>query len=807
MAYIINLSVHDIVDTLLRRGHIDTRIFNQTSMQEGTRLHALYQAAQQDGYIDEYPLSHTFIQEDFIFRVSGKADGVYISPENKKEVLVEEIKTTVAPLDEFIADHGEWHLGQAMFYAYILALDKKLDHVEILLTYIRQQNTQEMKKIRKTYLFEDLKRFVEDLILRYTRFQKKLQRFKMERNQSTIDLAFPFSEFRPGQKEMMDFVTKANENEEKVYIEAPTGSGKTISVLYPLIKRFGEKKLDCIYYLTSKNSIKKIAMDTIQLFQNLGVKCKSIEYTAKENVCFNDKKGHCNPDECPFAHHYYDKLMDAILDSLELEDAFTRSRIEDICYHHTMCPYQFQLDLSQYCDILVMDYSYVFDYRDRMALEQGSVARTKTSLLIDECHNLPERVRDMYSLEFFLSDIKDVLPSLGRMEFSTLKADVLALEKAIEEIELDNLTQEDRKEHVYVMEKIPDNIVSCLEDFLVDMKASLKKFALIIDENMLNFFYLANSFSILANYCNAKEYEGEYLIYCRLNAKNEITSIKISNLDSRKIIEECTDYFSSTTFFSATLSPKEYYIDLLAGEIKEDNHLFLHSPFSMENRRVFLDTRLSLRYQDRNETLYSVYSLCRNAIEQKMGNYFIFCPSFDYLEQLASFFMQDHFENTSLVIQSRSMKEQERAEFLSKFESNPDKTTIGLLVLGGVFSEGIDLVGNRLIGAIIISAGLPSIGFERNHLKNYFSKDENGQKGFHYAYTYPGINKILQAGGRVIRTKEDKGFILYIDSRFSQSLYQKIFKEVYPDFIRVVSPSQVKAALRQFWKEKDNNEL
>ncbi len=807
MAYILNLSVHDIVDTLLRRGHIDTRVFNQASMQEGTRLHALYQAAQQDGYIDEYALSHTFIQDEFIFRVSGKADGVYISPENKKEVLVEEIKTTVAPLDEFISDHGEWHLGQAMFYAYILALDRKLDHVEILLTYIRQQNFHEMKKIRKTYPFLDLERFVNDLILRYCRFQKKLMRFKKERNESTIGLAFPFSEFRPGQREMMDFVTKANDEEKKVYIEAPTGSGKTISVLYPLIKRFGEEKLDRIYYLTSKNSIKKIAMDTIQLFQNLGVKCKSIEYTAKENICFNDKKGRCNPDECPFARHYYDKLMDAILDSLELEDDFSRNRIADICYHHTMCPYQFQLDLSLYCDILVMDYSYVFDYRDRMALEQGSVARTKTSLLIDECHNLPERVRDMYSMEFFLSDIKDVLPSLGRGEFSSLKADVKALEKAIQEIELSSPTDEDKKEQVYVLNKIPDNIVSCLDDYLVDMKACLKKYALIIDDIMLDFFYLANSFYILSSYCNAEEYSGEYLIYCRLDQNEEIKSIRISNLDSRKIIRECTDYFTSTTFFSATLSPKEYYIDLLAGEIKEDNHLFLSSPFQKENRRVFLDTRISLRYQDRNATLYSVYSLCRNAIEQKIGNYFIFCPSFDYLEQLSSFFMQDHSENISLVIQSRSMREQERAEFLSRFESNPDKTTIGLLVLGGVFSEGIDLVGNRLIGAIIISAGLPSIGFERNHLKNYFSKEDDGQKGFHYAYTYPGINKILQAGGRVIRTKEDKGFILYIDSRFSQSLYQKIFKDVYPDFIRVVSPSQVKATLRQFWKEKDNNEL
>jgi DNA excision repair protein ERCC-2 len=799
-----SLSVHDIVDVLLRRGHIDTRIFNQSSMQEGTRLHALYQREQQDGYIPEYSLSHTFRQEDFTYCVSGKADGVVINPSNKKEVMVEEIKTTVAPLDEFIKDHGQWHLGQAMFYAYMIAYDRNLNHVEVVMTYLRQQNYKEQKQISHTYTYEELQRFVEDLILRYTRFQKKLMRFKEIRDESTIGIHFPFGEYRKGQKEMMDLVRYAADSDTKVYVEAPTGIGKTISVLYPLIERFGEKKQDKIFYLTSKNAIKKVAMNSLSIMEGMGVKCKSIEFTSKENFCFNDKKGHCNPDECPFARHYYDKLMDAIFDSLELHNTFDRSTLTDICFHREMCPFEFQLDLSRYCDCLVIDYSYVFDFHDRLELENGSIARSRTTLLVDECHNLPDRVRDMYSLELYPSSLEDVLPSLGRNEFALLKDDVKKIREDFPKFEIDLDDEDVKKEHVQVLNSLPNEFLTHIENFIEDMKPVLKKHALLIDDHLLEFFFKLNNFYFLTTLALDENTKNQYLIYLKLNYQNELSSIRIANLDSRKIITEKTALFSSSIFFSATLSPKEYHIDLLGGRIEENNHLFLPSPFSFENRKIFIDTRLSLRYRDRNDTIYQVYNLCKSAISAKKGNYFIFCPSFDYLQRLSSFFQEEE-DSYELIIQSRNLKDSQREEFLSAFSSDNERTTIGLLVLGGVFSEGIDLVGERLIGAIIISAGLPQIGFERNHLKEYFDKEEGDKekkKGFTYAYTYPGINRILQAGGRVIRSENDRGFVIYIDSRFSQPTYQKVFKEIYPDAIKVISPSQVKTQIKEFFKKE-----
>lgn len=801
MPITLHLSVHDIVDVLLRRGHLDTRIFNQASMLEGSRLHTLYQREQQDGYHSEYPLSYKFYEKDYIFDVSGKADGVYINPLTQ-EVTVEEIKTTVADLDEFIKDHGEWHLGQAIFYAFMLSEELNKDEIIIKMTYLRQQNYKSSKNIIKLYKKEDLNRFVNDLILRYTKYQERIIRYKNERDESCKGLKFPFNTYREGQQEMMDVVSKNAEYKEEVYIEAPTGIGKTISVLYPLVLRFGEKKQDRIYYLTSKNSIKQIAMNTMALFKKEGCKCKSIEFTARENICFNDKKGHCNPDECPFAKHYYDKLMDAIFDSLANYDTFDRKRITSISFDRQMCPYQFQLDLSLYCDVLVLDYSYVYDYHDRLDLQEGSLAKIRSALCVDECHNLPDRVRDMYSIEIDKKEFEDAITYCGYNELSLIKKDIKQIIKEIEKIPLDLESEEYKKEGLNILSELPESFVDEIEDFITDMKSILKKHSLLIDDKLLNFFYDMNSLYYLATLVSQEVYHDAFLTYVRITNTGKLLSIRIANLNSRDIISQYSGYFTSVCYFSATLSPRSYYIELLGGNIDESKYLFLNSPFKKENRKVFIDTRLSLKYRDRNQTLYQVFSLCRNTIEVKKGNYFIFCPSFEYLDRIYSFFQQEPIENSEVIVQGRGMNEQKREEFLNCFSSNNEKTTIGLLVIGGIFSEGIDLLGDKLIGAIIISAGLPQISFERNQLKNYY--DKVGCSGFSYAYTYPGINRILQAGGRVIRSEQDKGIILYIDSRFCESNYRKILSDIYPDAIKVYSTSQVKKELKDFWEEKEN---
>ncbi len=799
MNHTISLSVHDIVDVLLRRGHLDTRVFNQSSMQEGTRLHARYQKEQGDDYYPEYPLSYSFCNEDYVFFVSGKADGVVFK--DTGEVIVEEIKTTVDDLDNFIRDHGEWHLGQALFYAFILAKQKHLSRVTVLMTYIKQNNYRIRKQIIKVYSFEELERFVNDLILRYTALQKKIQRLKIERNESIKNVSFPFKEMRKGQQEVIDFVEKACDEKKEVYVEAPTGIGKTVSVLYPLIERFGKGKCDHIYYLTSKNSIKKVAVNGMSLFTDQGAKTKTVEFTSKENICFNDKKGHCNPDECPFARYYYDKLLDTIFDSLEETSLFDRRRIEEIAYQKTMCPFQLQHDLSTYCDVIIADYSYVYDYHDLLCLRESPIKETHSYLLVDECHNLPDRVRSMYSIELFVSDLRKALGLCVGVPFALLQSDLTSLIEQMEKTDVEDTADGIKENNLVEISQVPQKIVDAVYDCILDMKELLKKAPSLIGDEFLEYYYQLNSFYYLIGLLDDEALRKAFYVYLT-TGEGKINSIRIMNLDSRPLISEGSSLFESVIYFSATLSPKDYYIDLLSGDIRDmSNRLILTSPFPKENRRVFVDANLSLRYKDRDETLYSVYSLVKTAIGERKGNYFVFCPSFDYLERLYSFFQQEPEEGLDIVPQGRFMKEKDKQAYLDNFRADNKRTTVGLLVLGGVFSEGIDLVGDRLIGAIVISVGLPQVNFERNRLKDYFNQESDDQ-GFLYAYTYPGINKILQAGGRVIRTKEDRGFLLYIDARFRQSPYRDVLREVYPDLMPIVSPSQLKMRLREFWKEK-----
>lgn len=799
MSHHISLSVHDIVDVLLRRGHLDSRVFNQSSMQEGSRLHARYQKEQGDDYYPEYSLSYSFHNEDYLFFVSGKADGVIFK--STGEVIVEEIKTTVDELDNFIHDHGEWHLGQALFYAFMLAKQKQLSCVTVLMTYIKQNNYRIRKQITKVYSFEELNRFVNDLILRYTALQRKIQRLKIERNESIKEISFPFKEKREGQQEVIDFVDKACDKKKEVYIEAPTGIGKTVSVLYPLIKRFGKGKCDHIYYLTSKNSIKKIAVNGMSLFTDQGALTKTVEFTSKENICFNDKKGHCNPDECPFARYYYDKLLDTIFDSLEETSLFDRKKVEEIAYRKTMCPFQLQHDLATYCDVIIADYSYVYDYHDLLCLRESPIKETHSYLLVDECHNLPDRVRSMYSIELFVSELRKALNLCVGVPFALFQSDLNQLIEQIGKIDIEEIAGEVKENNLVEITKIPQKVADAVYDCILDMKEILKKSPSLVNDDFLEHFYQLNSFYYLINLLNDDSLKKAFYLYLTLS-EGEITSIRIMNLDSRPLISEGSSLFESVIYFSATLSPKDYYIDMLSGDVQDEmNRLILSSPFPMKNRRVFVDTNLSLRFKDRDDTLYSVYSLVKTSIAERKGNYFVFCPSFDYLERLYSFFLQEPEEGVDIVPQGRYMKEKDKQAYLENFRAGNERSTIGLLVLGGVFSEGIDLVGDRLIGAIIISVGLPQVNFERNRLKDYYNEEKDGQ-GFLYAYTYPGLNKVLQAGGRVIRTKEDRGFLLYIDARFRQSPYREVLKEVYPDLIPIVSPSQLKMRLREFWKEK-----
>ena len=810
MTYTLNISVHTIVDTILRKGHLDTRIFNQASMNEGSTLHRIYQDSQSDSYQPEVSLSGTFHVDEFVLNVSGKDDGLFY---DGRYWCIEEIKTTNTNLDSFMKEQGEWHFGQAVFYAYFFAKQNALNEIKIIITYISQKHFSQQKKIVRILSFDEVANYVNDVVIRYVNFIKKIQRLKEIRNTSWTDIPFPFGNYRKGQKRLIDFVNKAQNAKKVVYVEAPTGIGKTVSVLYPSLKRFATNDADQIFYLTSKNSIKKIAMETLRLFALSGSKAKCEEFTSKENICFNDKKGHCNPDECPFAQFFYDKILNVILDELYTTDIIDKKAITTICYQRKICPYYFQLELAKYVDVLICDYSYIFNYETILKYLVNE-DRPNDFLLIDECHNLPERVRDMYSVQITIEDIKEAYYLTSGANLKHIHKKINKVKKAILQFPIDSQNVTNSKEKIYQLEEVPYDIGNALEDILIDFKAQLKKAPTDngavyepIDDKLMNFFYKLLDFVDIYNLSINDEDKNNFCVYFTLDDENKPIKLRIANIASRPYIIKTLNCFSSSVLFSATLSPKDYYIDLLGGDVTDRSDiLLLESPFPKNNCKVLIDTIHSLKYECRKQNISEIYEMIKGGITSKKGNYFIFCPSYEYLNDLRNCFESDPID-AEVIYQEKSMTETDKEIFLSRFRVDNENTTIGVLVLGGVFSEGIDLVGDRLIGTIIISVGIPLINFESDKIKEFYSDEENKQKGYLYAYAYPGFTRVLQAAGRVIRTPEDRGFIFFIDQRFNYKIYRDIINELYPQAIKAISPSQVKKTLSRFFNKEDQDEF
>ena len=793
----LNLSVHDVVDLILRKGHLDNRIFNYAAMQEGSRIHKEYQDRQDKNYFSEYYLSDKFVYEEYVLNISGRADGIILKENG--EYIVDEIKSTVSSLDSFIADHGQWHLGQAMFYGYMLAKNKNLNKVEIQMTYISQINSKEIKQINKEYTLKDLELFTQDVVIEFVRFYKKIYKLKQERDKSISKFLFPFPTMRKGQKEMIDFVSNTIDLSSSSFIEAPTGIGKTISVLYPSCKHLKINEVSSIFYLTNKNAIKRIAVETVKLFQEHGSKIKSIQFTSKDNICLNEKKKRCNPDECFLAKFYYDKLNNAISDCLEYEDTFSFEYIKEFCLERNICPFQFQLDLANYCDVLICDYSYIFNVNDFLGISDLNSSFHNSILCIDESHNLPERIREMYSSEINVSYLLDMFPlfSLHQKKLKKIVEDLIDYLQGFDVSKLEL----DEENMLYVLQNVDINIVTYVSDIISEFRKQIKNYPLEISDELLNYYYYFLELNNLLKLITG-EMEKYFIFYLIIDEKKEIISYKIRNISPSEIITLKTSRFKSTIFFSATLSPKEFYIDLLGGDYSnKDSVLVLPSPFDKKNRRVFIDNRFSLYFKDREKTIPYIYRTIVDAISQKTGNYFVFVPSYAYLNRLKEFFVNDEENSARIHYQGQYMSESERKSFLEYFSKDNKETHVGIVVLHGVFSEGIDLVGDRLIGAIVISTGIPSLSFEKNKEAEFYSKNKENINGFEYAYTYPGINKILQAGGRVIRSEEDRGFILYIDSRLNNGVYRKISKEIFPDAIYLSDNNQLKKELNSFFNE------
>lgn len=773
----LSLSVHQLVDFLLRTGDIDNRIYNKATMSEGTKIHSYHQSRQGRNYIPEYYLKETFYVDDFSVSLEGRADGVIIEQD---EVTIDEIKSTISPLKEYYDSQKEWHLGQAKCYALMYAHSHHLNEISVQLTYINQIDNSKMIK-SFDYFVDSLEKDIKELIREYLEFYKLIFARTEKRNDSAKTLEFPFKEFRNGQKLLAKYAYGVAINGGILFAEAPTGIGKTISTLYPFVKSFAEEKNDKIFYLTAKNSGRETAYETTKILMENGLYASAIMITAKDKICLCPGKA-CNPDECPFAKDYYTNIRRVLIESIKEERLFSPQKILEIAKHNAICPFELSLDLSLYVDIIICDYNYMFDpmvYLKRYFDEDAS----KMLVLVDESHNLVERGRNMYSASIDSYSFKKAKQAVRQLEHKKIKNAIKRISKMFNNFE-------DFPIGETPIEYLEATDLNGINAFLLAASDVNKHHHSAIGEEFTDFFFELNKFFRIYEY-----FDDTFTLYVTKNEHND-TKITLFCLDPSKHLKDSLKKVKSKIIFSATLSPSKYYVDMIGGT-KSDPLLTLPSPFPRENLDLLIAPKVSVKYKNRNQTYNEVANYIDAFVKGHIGNYFVYVPSYEYLDNLAPYLQDKEY---TLLIQERDMSEIDKEHFLSCFVDKPKKTMIGLAVVGGAFGEGIDLVSERLIGVVVVGVGLPQICFERNLIRAYFDKIEN--KGFDYAYANPGMNKVMQAVGRVIRSENDKGVALLIDERYLSNKYRELFSSAWNHYKVVTSTQDVKEEVENFWNRK-----
>ena len=772
----LKLSVHTLVDFLLRTGDIDNRVYNKATMAEGSNIHRFYQSKQGGMYLSEVLLSECFEVNGFKVTLEGRADGIIL---NNGEATIDEIKTTIMYLEDYYNEQKEWHLGQAKCYALMFAHLKHLDKIDVQLTYISQVNDDKMKK-SFSFSSKQLEEDIENLIKEYLDFYVFIFERTNKRNLSAKNLDFPFREYRKGQRKLAKYAYGIARDGGVLFCEAPTGIGKTISTLYPFIKSFAEEKNDKIFYLTAKNSGKEAAFQTVANLVKNGLEATDILITAKDKICYCPGKA-CNPDECPYAKGYYTKIRKVLTDSIKQYNCFSTERILSIASSNGVCPFELSLDLSLFVDIIICDYNYFFDpmvYLKRYFDEDA----TNMLVLVDEAHNLVERGRNMYSAYFSSHAFKEAKKSVKGLEHSKYKKAVNKVNKIFKLF--DGFPEGDS-----LIENIDPILFKGLEDYLLASTDINKHHHEYVNDAFTEFFFEVNKFFKLLDF-----FDDSFCIYICKNGK-EVT-IHLLCLDPSDRLRRTLQLVRGKIIFSATLSPVNYYIGMIGGS-ENDPMLMLPSPFPPENLCLMIAPTVSIKYKNRDATLQQVADYIIKMVSGKIGNYFVYVPSYEYLAKLMPFL--DFGDDVNVLVQEKDMEDNDKRDFLSLFVEKPTQTTVGVAIVGGAFGEGIDLVSERLIGVAVVGVGLPQICFERDRIREYFDKTE--KKGYEYSYINPGMNKVMQAVGRVIRSETDKGVALLIDDRYLSATYRDLFKNEWNNYKVVTSPEDVKEQVDKFWKD------
>ncbi len=797
--HIIRTSVRRLVEFVLRSGDITTGsgpVSDPEGMREGVRLHKKLQSQRSLSYQKEVPLKMSWELGEEKLVLMGRADGVdMVEYEGEEIPLIEEIKCIYGDVSA-LREPDPLHLAQAKCYAAMIEAQEegeekaaaqeeskdaalKSSTFALRITYCNM-DTEEVRSFPFYIEREELAAWFEKLLEEYRTWARYAVRVQEQRRESLCALTFPFPP-RPGQNQLMAVVWQGIEKRRHLFLQAPTGVGKTISTLYPALKLLGEEKAEKIFYLTAKTITRTVAEQTLSLLTEQGLRLKTVSITAKERICPNGETD-CNPSSCRRAKGHYDRINEALYALLTERDLMTRETILEYGARYEVCPYELSFEAAVWADAVICDYNYVFDPHVNRKSLFGD--QNEGVLLIDEAHNLLERAREMYSARLKKEDVL----RMKRMFKERDKGLVKRLQ-SVNEVLL-SLAKETQQESVAA-----DSLyyplfwlLAAMEEYLKDHPEEEQR------EEMLEFYFSARHFFMILD-----TMEDGYHVYG--TGAGGHYCVHLFCVDPSSRLKEYLDRCRSGIFFSATLLPIRYYKQLLGGG--ETDAYCISSSFDREKRLLAIAEDVTSRYRQRGPAQYQkIVGYLEKVTAKKTGNYMIFFPSYEMANEVIKI-----AEGTSLVekeeilVQEPSMGEAEKEAFLQKFAEHRDRSLIGFCVLGSIFSEGIDLTGEKLIGVLIVGTGLPQICKEREMIRDYF--DRQGKKGYDYAYRYPGMNKVLQAAGRLIRTSSDVGVILLLDDRFLLPENLCLLPEEWDRYYRV-NLENVESTLEVFWKKVDD---
>ena len=780
----VRISVRNLVEFIIRGGDLDNSrgaSGDKEAMLKGGRLHRKIQRSMKGDYQAEVSLKKESEYEDVIIQVEGRADGIFTED---GAVYIDEIKGTygnVQAMDTPIPVHR----AQAMCYGLIWGEKEGISEIHIQMTYAHLE-TEETRRFREDFSIEELKSWYQKLLDAYHKWIAYSLNWKKERNASMKDLQFPFP-YREGQRDIVSGVYHTVSSGKTLFVQAPTGVGKTMSAIFPSVRAIGEGKGETLFYLTAKTITGTVAQEAFHILREKGLKFKVTTITAKEKLCFQDTP-ECTPEKCPYAKGHFDRVNDAVYELWTTEEVYSREVIRAHAEKWQVCPFEMCLDLSVWVDGIICDYNYVFDPNVHLKRFFGENISGDHIFLIDEAHNLVERGREMYSAGISRQSLVALRKKIKK-RFSKLARTLEKANRQMKELEED-LAETGKGYQVLANPGVlPITFLTIsgeLEEILEEKELEEE-----LRREILEFYFIVRDF------LNVSELVDEnYVVYTE-NSAEEGFRLRLFCVNPAENLGEYLKKGRSAIFFSATMFPMLYYRELLTTD-RDAYGIYVQSPFPKENRRILIGSDVSSRYTRRNRAEYrKIAGYIARCVWQRPGNYMVFFPSYRLMEDVLQVYEEEFSVDwVRCVCQTPDMTEQEREGFLEEFQER-EGTLVGFCVLGGIFSEGVDLTGESLIGAVIVGTGLPQIGSQREILKEYY--DKKNHCGFDYAYRYPGMNKVLQAAGRVIRTKEDKGVILLLDDRFWDRDYQEIFPREWQDRTGCRLDT-VEGAVERFWK-------